>query len=104
MAVVQSQLDPDTILRDVPADRSRYADGWDDTYKGKFEDVLEELDDDSQEVIRELLEIDEDTADLRSAILSQQSEAILLYTLYRFLSDKRTLLREMAERWGDEVD
>ncbi|MFC7250190.1 hypothetical protein ACFQJ5_10110 [Halomicroarcula sp. GCM10025324] len=104
MAAVQSRLDPNEILRDVPADRPRYEDGWDDTYKSKFEDVLEDLDNETLDVIREILEIDEDTDNLQSAILTNESESILLYTLYRFLSDKRTLLREIADRWGDEVE
>lgn len=103
MAAVQAQLSPDTILRDVPADRPRYEDGWDDTYKSKFDDVLDDLDSDTLDVIRELLDIDEDTDDLQSEILSCQAEAITLYTLYRFLADKRTLLREMAGRYGDDV-
>jgi len=104
MATVQSRLDPNEILRDVPADRPRYEDGWDDTYKSKFEDVLEDLDNETLDVIREILEIDEDTDSLQSAILANESESILLYTLYRFLSDKRTLLREIADRWGDEAE
>ena len=104
MPAVQAQLNPDTILRDVPADRPRYEDGWDETYKSKFEDVLDNIDSDTLDVIRELLDINEDSANLQSEIVSHQAEAITLYTLYRFLADKRTLLREMAGRYGDEVE
>lgn len=104
MAAVQLELDPDTILRDVPADQPRYEDGWDDTYESKFENALEEMDEETIEVILDILGVDDDPADSLSAILSEQSKSVLLYTLYRYISDKRTLLREMAGRLGEDVD
>lgn len=104
MEAVQAGLDADTILRDVPAHRPRYEDGWDGTYKSRLSRILDDLDDETLEVICELLGIDIDSDGLKSKILEQQSQAVTLYTLHRFISDKQTLLREMAERNGDDVN
>jgi hypothetical protein len=103
MAAVQARLEPDNVLRDVPAHRPRYDDGWGDTYKSRFSSLLDEFEDDTLEAICELLGIDSDSDDVKSEILDHRSQAVTLFTLHRFISDKKTLLREMAERRGDDV-
>lgn len=104
MAAVQARFDNDTILRNVPAHRPRFEDGWDDTYKSKFSSVLDELDNETLEVICDLLGIDFNSEEVKSEVLERQSQAVTLYTLHRFISGKKTLLREMAERKGEDVD
>lgn len=104
MAAVQTRLDPDTVLRDVPADRPRYDDRWESIYKSSFSSVLNGLDDETIEIICELLDIDPDSDNVKSEIFERESEAVTLYTLHQFISDKRTLLREMAGRKGVDVD
>jgi len=57
MTTAQSQLNPDTILKDVPADKPRYEDSWSDKYKSKFKDLLDEFDEKTLDVIRNILGI-----------------------------------------------
>lgn len=101
---VQASIDYNIILKDVPADRPKYEDGWDATFERKFSSLLKELDSDTIQLICRFLSVDSEADGVIEGILENQSEAITLYTLYRFIGDKKTLLHEMAERSGYEVE
>lgn len=98
------ERDVHSLLADVPSNYSKYEDKWSETYSDKFSNVLSDLDRDALEAVCEFAGVDMFEGSIFSELVKKSDESVFLFTLYRFLNDKRLSARELAHKKGDQGD
>lgn len=95
---------PDDVLADVRVNYDRFYENWSGEYKEKFRKVMQESDDETLGYIASIAgtEVGE-TSTLFEDILRNRSQAVLLFSIYRFISGKKLSVRSLAERRGDSL-
>jgi hypothetical protein len=91
------------LLEDVPCDYSIYRDKWSETYSDKFKNILNDISSDGLDEACEFAGIDMSEGAIFSELLSKSDRTVFLFTLYRFLNDKRLPVRDLAKQKGDRV-
>jgi len=97
------ERDVHSLLADVPSDYSKYEDKWSETYSDKFSNVLSDLDRDALEAVCDFAGVDMSEGGIFSELVKKSEESVFLFTLYRFLNDKRLSVRELAHKRGDKI-
>lgn len=82
-------------LDGVPANRSKYRSSWEEKYQSKFNSLLERLDEDELKAIKSL------TGQKVKSLGKRDS--VNLYTLHRFIRDKKETVKEFAEKKDDLI-
>lgn len=82
-----------TILRKIPSDFQKYKESW-DTYKTKFKKTLNDFDSSTTDLIKDIIDLPENS---ESEDIASHEKSILLYTIYRFVRGKNTVIEEYVE-------
>lgn len=96
--------DLDEITSDVPLDYSVYRDKWSETYSDKFNDVLQSVDTDTFDAVLDFTGIEQSEGSVFSQLRTKNQHSIFLYSLYRFIDDKRLAIQELAARNEEPVE
>jgi len=100
---LENIVDLDTIISDVPLDYSVHQDKWSETYNEKFNDVLQGTDTKTFETILEFTGVQRSEGSVFSQLRNKSKDSVFLYSLYRFINDKRLAVQEFAERSGESI-
>lgn len=93
------------LLEGVPSDFRKFKSKWDSTYKSKFESFLNQASDQTLELALEFANYDIEDNDVSElSLLESTDKSIFLFTLHRFLNDKKLVVVEFADRKGKSID
>ncbi|WP_143025268.1 hypothetical protein [Haloplanus vescus] len=94
----------------VPLEYSVYQDNWSGTYRGQFSDILDSTTSDFLDLTLEFAGIDASEGSIFEKLLRQSEETVFVFSLYKFLDDKRLSIRDLASkrehsvRQGEEIE
>jgi len=84
----------------VPLNLGKYKESWDSTYKKKFESIIEGMDDYKYQKLCDVVGVDDHEDKQPKKVTENREESIFLYSVRRFISDKKKLIQVYSERKG----
>lgn len=98
-----SDTDVKKVLEGVPLEFRKYKSKWSETYQSKFQDVINDVNQETIESICTYANINYENNDHVTKLRTDTDKYIFLFSLYRFLNDKKLAVQEMAEKQGETL-